>query len=108
MGALPEWEVEGGGEGGGDQRPMGRETPGRRVAGREGERREFPSEGAAKSRELFMEWLLKSYGWVLHSQNMLVRATCHHGKRRPPLTGNRSGYAVLVVFLGRNNTRNAR
>lgn len=49
-----------------------------------GERREFLSEGTAKSRELFMEWLLKSYGWALHSQNMLVRATCHH-RKRPPL-----------------------
>lgn len=43
---------------------------------------EFSSGGTAKSRELFMERLLKSYGRrALHSQNMFVRVTCHCGKQ---------------------------
>lgn len=67
----------------------GRNT--RREGTRRGRRRrnvvnvEFSSGGTAKSRELFMERLLKSHGRrTLHSQNMFVRATCYRGKR-PPL-----------------------
>lgn len=84
---------------------MGRRGVNTRRVGTRGRRRrdmvnaELSSGGTAKSRELFMERLLKSHGRrALHSQNMFVRATCYRGKRSPPRDRPRS--ARSLFFLG--------
>lgn len=103
MGALPEWDVGGGG-GGGAEHPAREGTRERRR--RDVVNVEFSSGGTAKSRELFMERLLKSHGRrALHSQNVFVRVTCHRGIRSPLAIGRDPAFSLF--FLG-GITRNAR
>lgn len=98
MGALPEWNVEGG------MNTRREGTRGRRR--RDVVNVQFSSGGTAKSRELFMERLLKSHGWrAPHSQNMFVRVTCYRGKRLPPRDRPRS---ALSLFFLEGITWNAR
>jgi len=76
----------------------------------------FRAERIARSRELFMEWLLKSYGrgcpvFAKHARHRRLILS-RRGKRQaaapspspPPPIGSAPRSGALVVFLGRNNT----
>lgn len=64
---------------------------------------EFSSGGTAKLRELFMEWLLKSYGRApAFAKHVRTRDL---PSRETTTPRDQSGIRALIVFLGRNNTK---